>query len=72
MAEKDFSVTFTLAGGADHDGTTAPYYTLHADFFQTWHLPALEKLEDLCANGSSCIASNSNIKSNEQVDGLQP
>ncbi|MBA3728707.1 MAG: hypothetical protein H0W94_05830 [Actinobacteria bacterium] len=42
----------------------------HADFFQTWHLPALEKLEDLCANGSSCTESTSNIKNNEQVDRL--
>ncbi len=69
-AEKDFTVSFTLAGGADHNGTTAGYYTLHADFFETWHLPALEKLELLCANGSSCTETTSNIKSNEQVDAL--
>jgi hypothetical protein len=47
VATSGYVETFTLAGG---DGvsadTTHPFYTLHADFLQSWQQAPLQKLED--------------------------
>ena len=57
--------------------TTHPYYTLHADFWNTWQTDPLAKLEANCSNSRGIqppwepICPSQNIDDNDQVDSLQ-
>lgn len=73
-ATSGYVENFTLAGGAGASiDTVHAFYTLHADFMQTWQQTPFEKLEADCANGAICYnlgGTASNIDNNDQVDAL--
>src|SRR6266567_1565872 len=52
--------------------TSAPFYTLHASFWNTWYQEALQKLVTDCLNASAICTDNDNgevnAKTNYQVD----
>jgi hypothetical protein len=71
VSQADYEVDFTLAGGSGEGiGTDYPFYTLHADFWNSWHQAALEKLEQYCLRGTSCGQGERNIARNADVDDL--
>lgn len=68
--EVAYTENFTLAGGTPgHTDTTHPFYTLHADFRDTWQQGALTKLEQDCIRDSDCQGGG-DVPDNDYVDGL--
>jgi len=67
----DSAEVFTLAGEGG-SGTDSPYYTMHAEFWNTWYQEKLAVLEDDCL-ATTCDASGGsevNVTSNYFVDAL--
>jgi len=69
IAESNYQENFTLAGGPkDQFDTTHLYYTLYADFWNTWQQAALQKVERYCIHESKCQGTD--ILDNDYVDAL--
>ncbi len=68
-AATSYSENFTLGGTDDPGRTNVPFYTFHADFWNTWQQSALVKLENDCARGTSCVGDGA-VPNNDYVDGL--
>jgi len=69
------AVTFTLAGGESPGDRTHHFYTLHADFWNTWHQTQLQKLELDCLVPALGCGANGNekpIQKNKDVDAKRP
>ncbi len=70
--ETNYQENFTLAGGpAGNTDTTHPYYSLHADFWNTWQPDPLHKVEEDCIRHSECAGDNdAGIPDNDYIDAL--
>ncbi len=70
VAMTGYLPNFTIAG--DRDGNPAedlPYFTMHADFWNTWNQAALDALEEHCVNNApgDTTCASPNIDDNAQV-----